>query len=90
MCYVSFLLDEAPSWLKRTEAKLHVDGGSGALEDTKGAHNLRWHAVVGLVDLEVLQRPLRLGTPVAVGLDLDLAERIALCPGGGSSRHGVG
>lgn len=39
----------------RVEAKLHVDSGSGTLEDTKGLDDGRGHAVLGLVDLEVFE-----------------------------------
>lgn len=73
----------------RTKAKLHVDSGGSTLQDTESPDNRRGHAVLGLVDLEVLQRALSLSTPVLVGGDLDLAEGIALGssvgdhPGGG-------
>jgi hypothetical protein len=40
------------------------------------AHHRRRHALAA--DLEVLQRALRLGAPVAVGLDLDRAEGVGL------------
>jgi hypothetical protein len=64
----------------RTQPELHVDGSSGALQDAKGLDDRRRHAVLRLVDLEVLQRTLRLRTPVAVGGDLELAKSITLCP----------
>lgn len=73
--------------LQHTKSKLHVNSGSCTLENTKGAHNLRWHAIIRLVDLEVLQRSLSLSTPVPVRLDLDLAKGIAFCSGG--RRHCV-
>ena len=44
--------------------------------DAKGAHNWRRHAVLRLVDSEVLQRTLRLGSPVLVRGYLDLAKRV--------------
>jgi len=65
-------------WGWHTQPELHVDCCCRALEDTKGAHNRRRHAVLGLVYPEVLQRALRLGTPVLVGRHLDLAKGIAL------------
>lgn len=71
----------------RTQAVLGVDDGGSALENAKGAHNGRRHAVLGLVDLEVLQRALCLGAPVLVRGHLDLAKGIALGPGVG---HGAG
>ena len=73
------------SWSWHTQAELHVDGGSGALEDTKGANDLWRHAVMRLIDLEVGQRALGLSTPVSVGGDGDLAKGIAL--GSGLLRH---
>lgn len=62
----------------RTKAILHVDCGRSALEDTKGRDDRRGHAVLGLVDLEVAQRSLRLGSPVLVRGHLDLAKGVAL------------
>ena len=59
------------------EAVAHVDRGSGALEDAKGLDNGRRHAVLGLVDAEVFERALRLGAPVLVAGDLDLAKGVA-------------
>ena len=70
--------------MQRTQAIAHVDGGGSALEDAKGLNNGGRHAVLGLVDVEVAQRPLGLGTPVLVARDLDLAEGIALGSGVGS------
>lgn len=62
----------------RTKAIFHVHRGRSALEDAKGRDNRRRHAVLGLVDLEVAQRPLRLGSPVLVRGHFDLAKGIAL------------
>lgn len=64
----------------QTQPKFHINGGRSTLEDTKGLDNRRGHAVLGLVDLEVLQGALRLRSPVLVGGHLDLAKSIALCP----------
>jgi hypothetical protein len=69
-----------------TKSVLHVDGRGGALEDTKGPDDGRLHAVLRLVDFEVAQRALGLATPVLAGVDLELAESIAL----GSSVGGHG
>ena len=66
------------SFVRPTKSVLHVDGCGGALEDTKGLDDRRLHAVLRLVDLEVAQRALGLGAPVLAGVDLELAERIAL------------
>jgi hypothetical protein len=72
------------------ETELHVDRGGSALENAKGADNGRGHAVLGLVDLEVLEGALRLGAPVAVGGDLELAKGIRLGAGGFVAGHGGG
>ena len=72
----------------RTQPKLHVDRGGSALEDTKSPHNGRRHAVLGLVDAEVLEGALRLGAPVLVCGHLDLAKGIALCSGVGHDGSG--
>ena len=66
------------------KAEALVDNGSGALENTKGLDNGRRHAVLGLVDAEVLEGSLGLGAPVLVGGDLDLAKGVALGSGVGS------
>ena len=39
-----------------TQAVLHVDGGGGALQDTKGLDHGRRHAILRLVDVEVAER----------------------------------
>jgi hypothetical protein len=69
----------------RTQAVLHVDRRSSALEDTESAHNGWGHAVLGLVDLEVLEGALGLGSPVLVRRDLNFAKGIALGSGVGHS-----
>ncbi|KAI6752933.1 hypothetical protein HG531_005102 [Fusarium graminearum] len=51
--------------------------GGSTLQDTKRLDNRWGHAVLGLVDTEVLEGSLRLSSPVAVGGDLDLAKGIA-------------
>src|SRR5690606_19238851 len=58
--------------------QLGVDERCRLLQHGEGADNLDRHPVPA--DLEVLPRPLGLGTPVAVGGDLDLAERVLLYP----------
>lgn len=40
-----------------TESETHVDRRSSSFQDTKGSDHRRRHSVLGLVDLEVLQRP---------------------------------
>lgn len=62
-----------------TESESHVHGRRSALENAECANDGRRHAIVRLVDLEVLQRALGLSTPVSVGGDLKLAKCIALC-----------
>ena len=57
-------------------AEPHVDPGRRELDDAERADQRRRHALAA--DLEVLQRALGLGAPVAVGLDLDRAERVGL------------
>lgn len=69
----------------RTQPEFHVDCSGSALQNAEGLHNGRRHAVLGLVDLEVLERTLRLGTPVLVAGDLDLAKGIAFCACGSHS-----
>jgi hypothetical protein len=71
----------------RTKTITDVDGSSSALEDTKGLDKGRGHAILGLVDLEVLKRTLSLSSPVLVSGDLDLAKGIAL---GTCLRHAGG
>ena len=64
--------------LNHTKSIAHVDSSGGSLQDTKGLDDGRRHPVLGLVDLEVLERSFGLGSPVLVGRDLDLAEGIGL------------
>lgn len=63
---------------KLTETVAHVDSGGSALEDTESLDDRRGHAILGLVDLEVLEGSLSLSSPVFVPGDLDLAKGIAL------------
>lgn len=63
----------------RTESILHVNRRSGALEDSKSPDNWRRHAILRLIDLEVLERSLRLRAPVLVRRDEDLSKGIGLC-----------
>ena len=72
----------------RTQPELHVHGGGSALQNAEGLHNGRRHAVLRLVDLEVLEGTLRLGAPVLVAGHLDLAKGIAFCAGGSHSGGG--
>ena len=64
--------------MRLTKTEAHVDGGSGTLEDTEGLDNRGRHAILRLVDLEVLKGALSLGSPVLVTRDLDLAKGVAL------------
>ena len=57
-------------------AQPHVDPGGRELDDAQRPDQRRGHALAA--DLEVLQRALRLGTPVAVRLDLDRTEGVGL------------
>lgn len=61
-----------------TQAIAHVDSGGSTLEDAKGLDDGRRHAILRLVDAEVLEGALRLGAPVLVGLDMKLAKGIGL------------
>ena len=72
--------------LVRTETEFHVYCCGSTLENTESAYNWRGHPVLRLVDLEVLQRSFRLGPPILVSWDLNLAKGIAFCSVGGS--HG--
>ena len=65
--------------LQLTKAISHVDSSGSTLQNTERLDDGRGHAVLRLVDTEVLKRSLRLGSPVSVGGDLDLAKGIALC-----------
>ena len=65
-----------------TESIIHIDGGSGALEDAECSDYRRRHSILWLIDLEVLERSFGLGTPVFVRGDLDFAKGIALGSGG--------
>src|SRR5262249_12553009 len=56
------------------DAELEVHLRGGALDLSESANEAGGHAVGA--DLEVLQRPLRLRAPEAVGGDLDGAERV--------------
>ena len=66
-----------------TQPILLVDFGCSALQDAKCLDQGRRHAVLGLIDAEVLERPLRLGTPVLVRWHLNLAKGITLGSRGG-------
>lgn len=79
----SSLLDGLANLLVKAVA--HVDGGGSALENTKGLDDRGRHAILGLVDLEVLEGTLSLSAPVLVRGDLDLAKGIALGTGFGHS-----
>lgn len=72
-----------------TKAIAHVHRRRSTLEDTERLDDRRGHAVLGLVDLEVLEGTLSLSAPVLVGRDLDLAKGIALGSGVGRHSHGT-
>ena len=55
---------------------LGVRLGGGALDDAERANDRDRHAV--LADAKILPRPLRLGTPIAVGRNFDWAETVGL------------
>jgi hypothetical protein len=78
------------SRIQPTKSIVHVDSGSSTLEDTKGPDQRWLYAILRLVDLEVAQRALSLGSPVLAGIDLELAERIGLAPGVGGHVAGRG
>lgn len=67
--------------MRFTESEGHVHRRRGAFEDTERSNNWRRHAVVGLVDVKILQRAFSLGAPVFVGGDLNVAKGITLCSG---------
>lgn len=64
-----------------TEAIVHVDGGCSPFEDTESPDHRRGHTILGLIDLEVLERSFSLRAPVLVRRDLNFAECIAFCSG---------
>lgn len=49
-----------------TESVSHVHRRCGTFEDAECANNGRGHAIMRLIDLEVLQRAFRLGAPILV------------------------
>ncbi len=65
--------------VRRTETEGHVDSGCCTFQNAKGADDWRWHAVLRLVDLEVLEGAFRLSAPVLVCGDLYLAKGVTLC-----------
>lgn len=65
-----------------TESIIHIDGGSGALEDTECSDYWWRHSILWLIDLEVLERSFGLGTPVSVRGDPNFPKGIALGSGG--------
>jgi hypothetical protein len=83
---------------KRTKSIVHIDCGSSSLEDTKCLNDRRGHAVLRLVDFEVLQRTLCLCSPVSIRSDLHFSKGITLCSRalavgltqGGCAGHGAG
>ena len=72
-------LDDRLAELRVEPAELHVGFGRGALDDAERAHDRQ--RLLFPADLEIAERALRLRAPVAVGRDLDRAERIGLGPG---------
>lgn len=60
------------------EAKVLVDGGSGLLEHTESLDEGLGHALLVSTNVKVLEGPLSLGTPVAVGRDLEGTEGVLL------------
>lgn len=73
-----------------TESVSHVYGSSSALQNAECPDDGRRHAILGLVDAEVLERPLGLGAPVLVGGHLDLAKGIAFGSRVGGHSEGRG
>ena len=67
------------STVRHTKSELHVDCCRGALQNAKRLDDGRRHAVLRLVDPEVLQRSLRLCSPVFVRWDLNLPKCIRFC-----------
>ena len=60
-----------------TQSELHVHCGRGAFQYPERSYDGWWHAILWLVDLEVLEGPLGLSAPVFAGIDLNLSEGIA-------------
>ena len=42
-----------------TESEIHIDRCSSSFQDPKGSYHWRRHSVLGLIDFEVLQRPMK-------------------------------
>jgi len=64
-------------WLKSI---VQVCRGCGLFEETEGLDNLKGHALTLTSNLEVLERPLGLGAPIAICLHLDGTECVSLFP----------
>lgn len=73
-----------------TKSISHIHSGSCALQNTECPDDGRGHAILGLVDAEVLERSLGLRSPILVGGNLDLAKGIALGSRVGSHSQGCG
>ena len=66
------------------QAAIRVLHRGGLLEEGESAHHLHRHAVRRrIADREVMQRPLGLRAPIAVGRDLDGSDRVGLGSGVG-------
>lgn len=72
---------------------LHVDGGSGLLEDTKGSDKRLGHLGLLSADVKVLQRSLGLGSPVDGVVDVNVSKGVllhSLAEKGGGGGEGSG
>ena len=67
-------------WL--TETIFYIDSGRCAFENTKRSDDRKGHAIVGLIDSKILQRPLGLRAPVLVCRNLYFPEAITFCARG--------
>ena len=63
------------------EAEVSVCLCRGLLQESECTHDRQWHALAFTSDLEVLERSLRLGTPVFVPWDLNGAECVFFLAG---------
>ena len=65
-----------------TEPIVHVYCRCGAFEDAECTDDRRRHAILGLVDFEILEGAFGLRAPIFGGIDLDLAKGVRFCSSG--------
>lgn len=69
-----------------TESKAHIYRRCCTLQYSEGSYNGWWHPILWLIDLEVLQRALRLRAPVPIRGNMNFTEGICFGSSGLCSR----